>query len=42
MKNNVEGFIYMLIYLMSLDTEEERIKSVSYTHLLHEKYKSIE
>lgn len=28
MKNNVEGFIYMLIYLMSLDTEEERIKFV--------------
>ena len=28
MKNNVEGFIYMLIYLMSLDTEKERIKFV--------------
>lgn len=28
MKNDVEGFIYMLIYLMALDTEEERIKFV--------------
>ena len=47
MKNNVEGFIYMLIYLMSLDTEEERIKFVkiydTYRNLLNKNpaYKSL-